>query len=57
LASVTEELDGPNAEWPQTKIIAVNAQIAHRAETAKKAKRKEQIDELVSKLLKERNEL
>jgi hypothetical protein len=57
LGSVTEELDGPNAEWPQAKIIAVNAQIAHRAETAKKAKRKEQIDVLVSKLLKERNEL
>jgi hypothetical protein len=43
--------------WPSEKVRRLNAKRAEKAAASKKAKRKEQIDELVSKLLKERNEL
>lgn len=44
-------------DWPTTKVAGINQKRHEKAAVSKKAKRKEQIDELVSKLLKERNEL
>lgn len=43
--------------WPREKVRRLNAKRAEKAAASKKAARKEQIDDLVSKLLKERNEL
>lgn len=44
-------------DWPTNKVMALNQKRAAKAAESKKAARKAQIDELVSKLIKERNEL
>ena len=55
---ITEHLeDGVTVKWPAAKVQKFNEKRVAKAAETKKAKRKEQIDELVSKLLKERNEL
>jgi hypothetical protein len=56
--AISEELhDGTHVQWPSVKVCKLNEKRATKNAESKKAKRKEQIDELVSKLLKERNEL
>jgi hypothetical protein len=57
LETLAEDIGGVKVPWSVAKLNRVNAQIKSHSANAKKAKRKDQIDELVSKLLKERNEL
>lgn len=56
--AITERLsEDQYIQWPAAKVNALNIKRAEKVAATKKAARKEQIDELVSKLLKERNEL